>query len=82
MEPMTIVFNGAKITLNKTGTSIVVRNKYGEFVGMRDLHTVLEALEEALAEGTLNLELCEVEGHNQPKQTEQQPLKFIVRLQR
>ena len=77
---MTIVFNGAKITLNKTKTSVVVRDKHGHFVGMRDIHTVLEALEEAFAEGYLNLELCEIENHNLPKQPEQQQLDFLVRL--
>ena len=70
---MTKVYNGAKITLNRTGTSIVVRDKHGQFVGMRDLHTVIELLDEALAEGTLNLELCEVE----PKQ---KPLDFSLKL--
>jgi hypothetical protein len=60
-SPTTIVFNGAKITLNKTGASIVIRDKYGVFVGMRELHTVMQALDESLANGELNLELCEVE---------------------
>jgi hypothetical protein len=78
---LTIRYNGAKITLNKTGTSIVVRDKRGHFVGMRELHTVLEALEEALAGGTLNLELCEVEGHNQPKRSEQKTFDFSVRCE-
>ena len=75
---MTIKFNGAKISLNKTGTSIVIRDKYGKFVGMRDVHTVLEALEEAIAEGTLNLELCEVENHNLPKRAIQRDLNFSM----
>jgi hypothetical protein len=76
LNPVTIIYNGAKITLNKTGTSIVVRDKHGHFVGMRALPTVIEALEEAIAEGTLNLQLCEVE----PKRSEQQPLDFSVKL--
>ncbi len=62
---MTVIYNGAKITLTKNKTSIIVRDKYGHFVGMRELHTVLEALEEALAEGKLDLELCEVEREQQ-----------------
>ena len=58
----------------------MVRDKRGHFVGMRDLLTVSEALEEAIAEGTLNLELCEVENHNQLKRAVQQPLDFSVRF--
>jgi hypothetical protein len=72
---MTIIYNGAKITLTKNKTSIVVRDKYGNFVGMRELHTVLEALEEALATGELDLELCEVERAPSPVgKTRQRPL--------
>lgn len=73
--PMTIRYNGSRITLTKNGTSIVIRDKHGAFVGMRELHTVLEALEEALATGELDLPLCEVER-------EQQQLNFSVRLQK
>jgi hypothetical protein len=46
---------------------------------MRELHTVLQALEEALAEGKLDLELCEVEREQaigKAKQ-KQQPLFSI-----
>jgi hypothetical protein len=67
---LTIRYNGAKITLNRTCTSIVIRDKHGQFVGMRDLPTVIEALDEALAEGTLDLELCEVENHTNYAQPE------------
>jgi hypothetical protein len=81
---LTIRYNGAKITLNKTGTSIVIRDKHGHFVGMRDLPTVIDALEEALAEGTLILELCEVETQTQLYSTyaKQKPLDFSVRFEK